>query len=526
MAAEARRYGALRVWAAEGVDPVAAIAPSADPDMLLTRIDCRLLKLQRKVMVGRVATAAGTLYVKRYNVFAWRIGLGSIGRASPALRAWRAAEALEARGFAVPDRIVAVEHRTAGILRRSFLVTREVPDAVTADQRWTAMLHEAPGPTRRRARRALARALGALFRRLHDAGVYHSDLKDVNVLVRGPGDRPECVLLDLECVHLAAVPFRRRVKNLMQLDRTLGRLATRADRVRVLHAYLGADAPRSERQRWARAALTAAAAKDAGRPRPVVDRPVPSLTTMVVCQNEERQLEACLESVEGWCDELIVVDGGSRDRTVEIARRFTDRVIEHPWPGYRAQKQFALDQTRTQWVFNVDADERIPHEVRDEILAVLPHVAPGVAALAVPRLVPYLGRWWFRSGWYPRRVVRVFRREATRWGGTDPHEKAIVEGGVMQLENAIIHYTYADVNDHLRAVGKLTRVAVAEVPLGRRIGVGRLLLDPPWRFVRAYVLRRAAYEGFPGYFVAATDAFYVFLRWAAVWTRGRNSDKA
>ncbi len=228
----------------------------------------------------------------------------------------------------------------------------------------------------------------------------------------------------------------------------------------------------------------------------------------------------------GWCDELIVVDGGSRDRTVEIARRFTDRVIEHPWPGYRAQKQFALDQTRTQWVFNVDADERIPHEVRDEILALLPHVAPGVAALAVPRLVPYLGRWWFRSGWYPRRVVRVFRREATRWGGTDPHEKAIVEGGVMQLENPIIHYTYADVDDHLRAVGKLTRVAVAEVPLGRRIGVGRLLLDPPWRFLRAYVLRRAAYEGFPGYFVAATDAFYVFLRWAAVWTRGRNSDKA
>ena len=247
---------------------------------------------------------------------------------------------------------------------------------------------------------------------------------------------------------------------------------------------------------------------------------------MVVCQNEERQLAACLESVAGWCDELIVVDGGSRDRTVEIARRFTDRVIEHPWPGYRAQKQFALDQTRTQWVFNVDADERIPHEVRDEILALLPHVAPGVAALAVPRLVPYLGRWWFRSGWYPRRVVRVFRREATRWGGTDPHEKAIVEGGVMQLENPIIHYTYADVDDHLRAVGKLTRVAVAEVPLGRRIGVGRLLLDPPWRFLRAYVLRRAAYEGFPGYFVAATDAFYVFLRWAAVWTRRRNSDKA
>ncbi len=204
MAAEARRYGSLRVWAAEGIDPVAAIAPNADPDMLLTRIDCRLLKLQRKVMVGRVATPAGTLYVKRYNVFAWRIGLGSIGRASPARRAWRAAEALEARGFAVPDRIVAVEHRTAGILRRSFLVTREVPDAVTADQRWTAMLHEAPGPTRRRARRALARALGALFRRLHDAGVYHSDLKDVNVLVRGPGDRPECVLLDLESVHLAA----------------------------------------------------------------------------------------------------------------------------------------------------------------------------------------------------------------------------------------------------------------------------------------------------------------------------------
>src|SRR5262249_34053938 len=184
-------------------------------------------------------------------------------------------------------------------------VTREVTDAETADGRWAAILAD-PDPLHRRvARRALARALGELFRRLHAAGVYHNDLKDVNVLVRGEPHRPECVLLDLEDVRCAAgVARRRRQKNLVQLERTLGRQAAATDRLRFLKAYLGEASLRPERRAWAEAIRRRADAKDGGRPPVVAAAPRPPLSCMIVCQNEETQLGEALESVR-WCDEIV-----------------------------------------------------------------------------------------------------------------------------------------------------------------------------------------------------------------------------
>ena len=240
-----------------------------------------------------------------------------------------------------------------------------------------------------------------------------------------------------------------------------------------------------------------------------------TVSCTIVCQDEEAHIGECLESV-GWCDEVIVVDGGSRDRTPAIARGYTDRVIQHRWPGYRAQKQFALDRATSEWVLNVDADERVSTELADEIAEALTNVPDDVDGFALPRLVPYLGRWWYRGGWYPRPVVRLVRRARTQWGGTDPHDRAVVMGRVIGLEDPILHYTYDDVADHLHTVGKLTAVAAAEVRPGVRIGVGRLVIEPAWRFARSYLIKRAWLEGMPGFFVAATDAFYTFLRWARV----------
>jgi len=506
--------GALRAWLAPGID-VDALATDGDADHLLMRPDCRIVKLQRKVVVGRIVTNAGVLWVKRYNVFAWRLAVASLWRPSPARAAWAGAQALAARGFACPELVAAIEFRRAGLLRRSYFVTREVPDAVTSDARWRAILAD-PDPARRRiARRALAHALGGLFRRLHAAGIYHGDLKDVNVLVAGPPAAPRCVLLDLEHVRvLGTVGRARRVKNLVQLARTLGRVASATDRARFLRAYLGDGGGRDAQRAWARAVLAGAARKDRRRPGPVpATRPTVGCT--VVCQNEAETIAHCLETV-AWCDELVVVDGGSRDATPAIARRFTERVLVNPWPGYRAQKQFALDAARTEWVLNVDADERVTPELAAEIARLLANVRGEVDGFAIPRLVCYLGRWWYRGGWYPRRVVRLVRRSATTWGGTDPHERAEVRGRVAPLRAPILHYTYRDVSDHLRSINKLTTVAARQPGSAGEIGVGRLVAEPAWRFVRAFVLRGAWTYGIPGLFVAATDAFYVFLRWAKV----------
>jgi hypothetical protein len=512
-----------RAWLAPGVTLETVVPPDGDPDRLLTRIDCRIVKLQPKVAVGRIATSAGVLYVKRYNVFAWRVALASLWRRSPAERAWAGAGVLAAGGFSVPEVVAAVEFRRAGVLRRSFFLTREVAGAETADVRWRGILAE-PDPRRRRvARRAFARALGELFRRMHAARVYHSDLKDVNILVRGSPDGPACVLLDLERVRdVAAVGRRRRVKNLVQLARTLGRKASAADRLRFLRAYLGEAADRPARRAWATTILRAAARKDRRRRTGAEGRGPgsaratvrPRLSCTIVCQDEQTTITDCLETV-AWCDEIVVVDGGSHDETVTQARRFTDRVLYHPWPGYRAQKQFALEAASGEWVLNVDADERVTPELAAEIRTALAHAPAEVGGFAIPRLVCYLGRWWYRGGWYPRRIVRLMRRATARWGGTDPHERAEVTGRVVALRWPLLHYTYADIADHLRSVNKLTDVAAAQRPAGR-VGAGRLVAEPAWRFVRAYVVQRAVLDGLPGFFVAATGAFYTFLRWAKV----------
>ena len=287
---------------------------------------------------------------------------GSIALPSPARRAFDAARALAARGFGVPEVVAAVEERRLGAVRRSFFVTREVTGAVTADRYWEGLAAGRPA-----ARRRFAAWLGELFRRLHAAGVYHNDLKDVNVLVRpGRTDALESVLLDLERVRIGrAVSRRRRTKNLVQLDRTLGRAADATTRLRFLRAYLGAAASAAEVRAWSTEITAAAARKD----RRAALAAVPAragVACAVVCQDEAAHIGPCLESV-AWCDEVVVVDGGSRDATVAIARPLATRVVENPWPGYRAQKQVALDATTEPWILSLDADERVTPSWRRSI---------------------------------------------------------------------------------------------------------------------------------------------------------------
>jgi tRNA A-37 threonylcarbamoyl transferase component Bud32 len=513
------RHGAMIVWAPPGARPLQEVLGCvADPDWVLARADCEIVKYDGKVWVGRVRTPAGVVYVKRYARGVVRTALEGLVVGSPARCAARAAVRLRAEGIGVPDVCAAVEVVRAGVVTKSFFVTREVPDSETLDQHWARVR----GQGDRCARRTLATCLGKLFARLHARGVYHNDLKDVNVMVRASTGEPELTLLDLERVRMGGGPLgrRRRVKNLVQLDRTLGASASRTDRLRMLRAYLGAGADRAVRRAWAIAVLRAGARKGRGKTSASTFARA-DVSCAIVCQDEAAKIAACLAGVVGWCGEVVVVDGGSRDDTVAIARATGARVIEHAWPGYRAQKQFAFDHATRPWVLSIDADERVTPEL-GQALQRLVAVVPGeVAGVAIARLVPYLGRWWFRGGWYPRHMPRLVRRDRARWGGVDPHDKLEVSGRVVRLRTPLLHYTYASIADHVRSVGRLTAVAVRQLPPARRAGAARLVGEPLWRFVRSYVVKRGALEGTAGLFVAATDAFYVFLRWASVWARRR-----
>jgi len=240
----------------------------------------------------------------------------------------------------------------------------------------------------------------------------------------------------------------------------------------------------------------------------------PEIAAIVVCFNEEENIGACLESLQ-WCDEIVVVDSFSTDRTVEISGRYTNKIFQRAWTGYRDQKAFAHSRATKEWVILVDSDERVPAELREEILSALAADRNRYVAYTVPRLVYYLGRWWWRGGWYPDYDVRVFKRELAWWGGLDPHERIFVEGPTRRLRNPLYHYSYRDIADHLNRINRFTQLSAQELKnAGKRWRWRDSLVHPPFRLFRSFVWKRGFLEGNCGFFVAATAAFYVFIKYA------------
>lgn len=239
----------------------------------------------------------------------------------------------------------------------------------------------------------------------------------------------------------------------------------------------------------------------------------PTLSAVVVCGNEKRHIGECLASV-AWCDEIVVVDSLSTDGTAEIARRYTGRVIERAWPGYVAQKQFALEQATAEWVLSLDADERCTGALRGAIEAALPGAdAQGIAGFEVRRHAFYLGRWIDHGGWYPDWKLRVARRDRVRIVGVDPHDRMAVDGRVGRLEADLLHFTYGSFSDQLRTVDRFAEVYAEQARTrGEGFSLFDALLHPPGRFFECYLWKRGLLDGWPGFVIAATTAFYAFAR--------------
>jgi glycosyltransferase involved in cell wall biosynthesis len=186
--------------------------------------------------------------------------------------------------------------------------------------------------------------------------------------------------------------------------------------------------------------------------------------------------------------------------------------------GYRNQKAYAHSQASKDWVLLVDSDERVTTELKEEVLNALAMENGQYSGYAVPRLVYYLDRWWRRGGWYPDYDVRLFRRDRASWGGSDPHEKVIVNGPVRRLRHPLHHYSYRNIDDHVQRINRFTSISSKELRKeGGRWRLSDALLRPAVRFFRSYVLKRGFMDGFAGFYVAITAAIYVFLKYAKLW---------
>jgi glycosyltransferase involved in cell wall biosynthesis len=241
----------------------------------------------------------------------------------------------------------------------------------------------------------------------------------------------------------------------------------------------------------------------------------PRLALIVIARNEEALIGECLRSAS-LCNELIVVDSFSTDRTVEIARGLGARVYQREFAGYIAQKQFALEQATADWVLSLDADEQLTYGLRKEIETTLASPNPA-AGYEIRRILYHLDHYYHRAV-YPDYHLRLFRRGAAKFGGKEPHAKAIVNGRVGRLGAPMLHFSYADIADHVATMNRLTTQSAAEATY-QFLTPFKMIANPAWRFFNFYFLRGGFLEGTSGLYASMAAAFYVFLKYAKLYER-------
>jgi glycosyltransferase involved in cell wall biosynthesis len=246
------------------------------------------------------------------------------------------------------------------------------------------------------------------------------------------------------------------------------------------------------------------------------------LSVIVITRDEEANIGDCLASVS-FAGEIVVVDSGSTDRTVEIAGKAGAKVVQTAdWPGFGAQKNRALSHATKTWVLSIDADERVTPQLRDEITKAVADPSSRFDAWDMPRRSSFCGRYMAHSGWYPDRVTRLFRRAGARFSDDLVHERVIVDGPVGHLRNDLLHATYPDLETMLAKLDRYsTASAQAMHERGMRSSLAGALLRGLWAFIRTYLLRLGFLDGRMGLVLALSIAETTYYKYLKLWLLGQ-----
>lgn len=254
------------------------------------------------------------------------------------------------------------------------------------------------------------------------------------------------------------------------------------------------------------------------------------ISATIITFNEEKKIEACLQSLVGVADEILVVDSFSTDKTEEICRRYDVRFVTHPFEGYIAQKNFAMSTARYEIILSLDADERLSDQLRESILKVKNDWGNG-DGYAFNRYNNYCGKWMNYGGWYPDRKIRLWDRKQGQWGGVDPHDSVkMTTDRVKKLEGDILHYSYFNIHEHLTQILRFSEIAArAKYERGERTNVAAsVFFSPLFRFVKSYIFQFGFLDGYYGFVycaVASTSTFFKYLRLQEYYKKGLPEEK-
>ncbi|HZY16691.1 MAG TPA: glycosyltransferase family 2 protein [Ramlibacter sp.] len=252
---------------------------------------------------------------------------------------------------------------------------------------------------------------------------------------------------------------------------------------------------------------------------------MPRLSVVIITKNEILNLAACLRSVH-FADEVVVVDSGSTDGTVELARALGAHVVQTPdWPGYGPQKNRALDAATGDWVLSLDADEQVTPELAAAMAEAM--AAPRADAFSVNRSSNYCGRYMKHSGWYPDRVVRLFRRGTARFSSDVVHERVLPDGRVARLQGDLLHNSMPHFESVIDKMDRYSSAgAQALLRKGARGSFAQALLHGGWAFVRTYLLRLGFLDGRLGLALAISNAEGTYYRYLKLWLLQRDAARS
>lgn len=237
------------------------------------------------------------------------------------------------------------------------------------------------------------------------------------------------------------------------------------------------------------------------------------LSVVIITKNEAGHIARCLESVS-WANEIIVLDSGSEDDTVAICRQYTDKVYQTDWPGFGIQKQRAVDKASGDWILSIDADEVVTPELRLEIEKALQQEQ--VDGYEIPRLSSYCGRQMRHGGWWPDYVLRLFRRDCSRFTDSVVHERIIVQGQIARLSTPLLHDAFIDLDEVLHKVNSYSSLGAALLyQRGVRSSLSKAVLKALWTFIRTYWLKAAILDGRQGLMLSISNAegtYYKYLK--------------
>ena len=240
------------------------------------------------------------------------------------------------------------------------------------------------------------------------------------------------------------------------------------------------------------------------------------ISACIISYNEENKIEDCLKSLDGIVDEIIIVDSLSTDRTLEISKKYTNKIYDQKFLGHVEQKNLAVSKASNDWILSLDCDERVTDELKQSILAIKNDLQQA-DAYKMARRTFYVYRW-LNYCWYPDQKIRLFNKKSARWAGTNPHDHVEVDGEKIKLlKGDLLHYSFNSISEHIQTLDSFTEIGANEIiRKNKKVSIISPWTHGLWTFLKLYVFKRGFMDGYAGLVVAVISGMHAFIKYNKV----------